>query len=451
MHTSHTLTSLAVPFAALTSLILLTGCPSSAEDEGSTVVDTLSDVVSDSDDQNSLREAIAVALERGEAVTFEDGLMGTISLDSAITIAGSITITGPGQDVISIDGKGANQIFVLDGPETTISGLTLTNASSSDAGGALLLNSGSLTLTDSTVSKNSAGRGAAIYMRQEGGALTISGSTFSENNASDLGGAIYLLAEGESALPVTITKSTFEQNTSAGNGGAINVGEANVTMTLTECEFTGNAVTGDTNSGGAIKSTSNLVITDSIFKQNTITGNETSGGAISHSGLSNENTLSITGSTFEENSSGGTGGALHTAFSKSVTLTGTTFSKNTSVGDGAGALLGAMDGITVTDSTFSDNSTPRWGGGAMVTTDATFTGTTIQNNSAALGGGLYTGAGITVTLGAGTAVSGNTATNDASVNPAGGGVCNSDSDIVLSGGMVMGNSPDDYCDATRAN
>jgi hypothetical protein len=76
-------------------------------------------------------------------------------------IAGNLTITGPGANVLAISGNKSSSIFSVEsGAAVTISNLTLkdANGSCSNSGGAIC-NAGTLKLDNITLSGNSATKG----------------------------------------------------------------------------------------------------------------------------------------------------------------------------------------------------------------------------------------------------------------------------------------------------
>ena len=98
-------------------------------------------------------------------------------------------------------------------------------------GGAVGSFAGTLTISNSTFSGNSAGKGAGGGIAQvAGGPLTIINSTFSGNSAADAAGAIQI-----TDATTMVTNSTFSLNTSgggAGTGGAIDqLGAGPITVT----------------------------------------------------------------------------------------------------------------------------------------------------------------------------------------------------------------------------
>ena len=196
-----------------------------------------------------------------------------------------LTIDGNGY---TIDAQGLTQIFCCTGKNVTIKNIILKNGFAEDYGGAIY-NRGELTITESTLTKNTAGDGGAIY-NDEYGELTITESTLTKNTA-EYGGAIHNWGE------LTITESTLTKNT-AGDGGAIgNRGE----LTITESTLTKNTAE---YGGGAINNRGELTITKSTLNNNTA---EYSGGAIHNWGE-----LTITESTLTKNTAGN-GGAIYSS------------------------------------------------------------------------------------------------------------------------------------------
>lgn len=172
------------------------------------VVDTLSDV----NDGNysagnlSLREAITVGPNPGnDMISFGPALStGTIRLTGGqLEITGDLTITGPGSGRLRISGENASTVFRFRSGTSFIIGLTISGGLSTGDGGGVR-NDGTLTITNSTISGNTAQKGGGIA---NSGTMTITGSTISGNTAAN-GGGIYN-SEG-----LTIINSTISGNSS---------------------------------------------------------------------------------------------------------------------------------------------------------------------------------------------------------------------------------------------
>src|SRR5262245_15610730 len=230
----------------------------------------------------SLRQAVldANAHPGADTIRFAHRLRGTITLTSGqLDITDDLTIRGPGADGLAISGSDASRVFAITAGVTVgIDQLTITQGRAS-AGGGVLNDGGSLTLSHVVLSDNRAigiagvangfGNGGAIR-NQSGATLAVSHSTFTGNQAlgadggpgvaggTGRGGGIY---NAEAAL--LVTHSTFAGNRAAGrdrgpgagaglSGGAgIENGGSNslTTLTVSDRTFTDNRSAGG--AGGA--------------------------------------------------------------------------------------------------------------------------------------------------------------------------------------------------------
>jgi hypothetical protein len=239
----------------------------------------------------SLREQIAIA-GPCSTITFSiptsdpgyDPATGvyTISLTSGELIVNkNVTITGPGQASLTIDGNLNSGVFVVDANTVVeISGLTVANGKSNIGGG--ILNLGRLTLSNLIVTKSRGkfyGGGVMNFF----GTLALSGVTFSHNR-SNIGGGLYNLGD------LTITKSTFSANHAVGpgaEGGGIDSEDG--TLTIVNSTISGN--TSDYSGGGLL----NCGNTKAILTNVTITDNHAGGTAPSvGGGISQVSSDSIT-------------------------------------------------------------------------------------------------------------------------------------------------------------
>jgi predicted outer membrane repeat protein len=269
----------------------------------------------------SLRQAI-LDTPAGGTVDFQPGLNGTITLmTDELLINKDVTIAGPGADVITINGNDDFRVFEIRAPFTVaITGLTIVNGNSSNGGG--IFNSGTLTVTSSTLARNFAlagdgGSGAGI---SNGGTLFVTNSSL-DGNYADFGGGI-----SNSFGTVTINNSTLSGNTTTLGGSGGGIFNSFGTVTINNSTLSGNSAY----EGGGILNAGTLTVTSS-----TLSGNiANSGGGSSGSGGGIDNTfggtLTITGSTFSRNSARTGGGAISTS-------DGFTHSRNTIIaGNGPG-------------------------------------------------------------------------------------------------------------------
>jgi hypothetical protein len=132
------------------------------------------------------------------------------------------------------------------------------------SGGGIKTIDGSLSVNDSTFSRNNAGdRGGGLHIS---GRVTIENSTFMRNAAAFGGGGIW----NASHHPVDITNSTFSGNSAAFGGGINNSGVGNV-MKISSSTFYRNSAT---KSGGGIQNPDFA----SLQIKNTIVAGSMSGG-----------------------------------------------------------------------------------------------------------------------------------------------------------------------------
>ncbi|MEO8391953.1 MAG: right-handed parallel beta-helix repeat-containing protein, partial [Chloroflexota bacterium] len=213
----------------------------------------------------SLREAINAANSAGGANTISfSGLFSsaqTITLTSNLPgLSSNITITGPGANLLTIDGANAHQVFFTGGGTTvSISGMTITHGSTNFAG-------------------------AAIFSDSD---VNVDGVAFTSNTATANGGAAIWVNNGTT----TVTNSTFSGNTAtSGTGGAINVPSGG-TLFMINSTMTGNSAI----DGGAIAASGPITLINS-----TISGNS----ATSTGGITNGSTSTFTNTIIANNAGG---------------------------------------------------------------------------------------------------------------------------------------------------
>ena len=307
----------------------------------------------------------AVQASGGGTITFD--CAGTITFTGEKVITSDVTIIGNGS--VIFDGNGSTRLFTVNsGASLELIGLTLQNGNSIADGGAIY-SSGTVTITASTLSGNSAGSdesGGAID--SDGGTLTITASTLSGNSATQ-GGAI-----DNDGGTVTITASTLSGN-SATQGGAID--NDGGTVTITASTLSGNSAS----NGGAIDNDGGTInISYTTFSGNAADNDIAVDEGVGRGGAiySKDNSiLNISYSTFSNNIAGpvtGWGGAIF--FSSSGTGVGvftadnSTFYQNRAGGPGGAGWGGALyfsstsgnsTDATITNSTFSENRSNTFG------------------------------------------------------------------------------------------
>ncbi len=209
----------------------------------------------------SLRNAVAGA-PNGTTIRFDSALGGqTITLTSGeISIFNSMTIEASNlAGGIIIDAGGNSRVMEVTNANVTLDSLTLTNGHASGNGGGILLDSSAaLTMTNCTVSANSATSGGG-GIENNGGTLTVNQCTLSGNSTAQNGGGIDVGSDST----VTLYNSTLSGNSASGGGGGIENYQA--TNTLINCTLSGNSAGG----GGGINNYGALTLTNTIVAGNT--------------------------------------------------------------------------------------------------------------------------------------------------------------------------------------
>lgn len=147
----------------------------------------------------SLRQAVINAAS-GDTIDF--AVTGTITIISGrIDIGKSLSIIGPGMDVLSISGNGGNQLFQITGSSTSalISGLTLENTASANLfSGIRVISSADLVLADCRISEHNysvvvQSSGTCEMIRciicENNGSIWVEGATFAMDNCAYIGNA----------------------------------------------------------------------------------------------------------------------------------------------------------------------------------------------------------------------------------------------------------------------
>jgi predicted outer membrane repeat protein len=218
-------------------------------------------------------------------------------------------------------------------------------------GGGVVEAAGTVIITDSVISGNTATYGAGVV--EEGGTLTITNSTISGNQAKAVttpqivnsspdsngaGGGLLQFSNGN----LTVTGTTFSGNTADLNGGAIMIqgGGGGPTATVTNSTFSGNtAGTG----GGAIRSERRAL----SVVNSTLDGNSAPNGANVNlcSGGPQVNPSFCQGTVTLRNSivSGGSSGANCAVAQGTLTSAGNNIDSGTSCGFAAAGDMPATD------------------------------------------------------------------------------------------------------------
>jgi hypothetical protein len=196
----------------------------------------------------SLRQAMIDANATtgvADTINFDLGSAATITLTSSlppITDGAGLTIDGGSAD-ITISGDNQYHVFeVGSGAKLTLSNLTVAHSTAFRGGG--IHNSGTLEVSNSTLSDNRAGgAGGGIY---NAGTATVSNSTLSGNSATLFGGGIDNLGMLE------VSNSTLSDNSAPNGGGIQNGGGATATLknTIVAKSLSGGSCSGIITNGG---------------------------------------------------------------------------------------------------------------------------------------------------------------------------------------------------------
>lgn len=244
----------------------------------------------------SLRQALIDATP-GDTIDFSPTAVPTITLASELVIDKALTISGPGADLQSIINEGG-RVFTINagGAAVTISGLGLTGRGHPQGvnGGAILNAHGALTLdaveisnSSVTAAWNGGGLGGGVYS-PVGSSLTIRNSTLASNQAGK-GGAIYALAQG-----VWIENSTFTGNTVTDSGGAMSI-EMGAWATIQQSTIYNNSA--NIGAGVYVRDRASAEIKNTVAAQNWDRNN---GAPLLNDVDHGNNTVGATGSLFSE-------------------------------------------------------------------------------------------------------------------------------------------------------
>lgn len=226
------------------------------------------------------------------AGTYTLGIAGTgedANATGDLDVTGGLIINGAGAVSTIIDGGSIDRVLeVRPGADVQVNGITIRNGNpGAGFGAAGILNSGTLTLTKSTVTNNTGDNfGGGIY---NVGTMTLTDTTVSDNillgsNLSGGGGGIF------SSGTMTLTRTTVSGNSTIGRGGGIY--NLDQTATITNSTISTNTAL---NGGGIFNRDGTVNLT-----HNTITSNiaaDNGGGVWNYSGTMRFANTIIAGNT----------------------------------------------------------------------------------------------------------------------------------------------------------
>lgn len=295
---------------------MLCCCLHVAQAQTTITVNTLNDDVN-TNGNCTFREALHAA-EEDRAVdacpaghgadTIEFSVTGTIQVKNLGSgwpaLSNSVTITGPGPDLLIIDATDAAfthhilRMYGQTGQEVFhISGLTLQGARGEGAGGISLQNA-MLHLSEASVigNEHTTGSGSGVYIS---GAEAVLEDVYIAGNTGSLGGGMTIWSGSQ----VTARRLTVEANTAHANGGGIFVSGGTTRLVLTESTIAGNQAGG--NGGGLLVRQSGAAEIANV----TISGNQSANNA---GGLAvwESSAMRLHNVTVTDNTAGSAGGGL---------------------------------------------------------------------------------------------------------------------------------------------
>lgn len=251
-----------------------------------------------------------------------------------------VTAFGLSSTATRIDGftiqNGSNSGLYCSSSSPTISNNTISGNTASSYGGGIYLNDNSSpTISNNTISGNETGQGGGIFCFSS--SPTIRNNTINENKASSSGGGIYCW---NNSSP-TISNNTVSRNTAYSGGG--------IFCSYSSPTISNNTINGNKAPlGGGIDCYSS----SSIIINNTISGNETDeGGGI----FCSSSSLTISNNRISENMSTYFGGGI-CCFTSSPTISNNTISGNTASSDGGGIYLDENSSPTISNNIIAFNN-----------------------------------------------------------------------------------------------
>ena len=336
---------------------------------------SFADIINVPADYTTIQAAVDAA-SNGDEILVAPGTYTGTGDEVVNTLGKPITIraTGTPEETI-IDGEGARSVVHYnnsEGPDTIIEGFTITGGSANYGG--LWIAGGSPTITDCTISNNTASSFGGGISCLSDCSPTITDCTITNNNSR----GIYC---SNSSSP-TITDCTISNNTADENGGGIYCGSSGA-ITITGCTISGNtSVNGDNNddqgNGGGIYCSGSgaITISDCEITTNSASGADWGqggdGGGIYCCGSS----PTISGCTIRNNTASSSGGGIWCSGpgfwqcpgESSPTITNCMISNNTADENGGGIDCYSSS-LTISGCTISDNLAGGLGGGLSVASD----------------------------------------------------------------------------------
>ncbi|MBZ0309038.1 MAG: right-handed parallel beta-helix repeat-containing protein, partial [Anaerolineae bacterium] len=303
-------------------------------------INTLEDTPSGCPQTCSLRSAIAAA-QPGDILQFEPTLTGTLHLAQPLVLDKSLRIVGTGSDKITLLAQATGSdpfsiITVQESAVVTLHGLTLTSGQGKKDYGGAITNYGALKLEDITLTDNKGDWGNSIFNT---GTLIMEQSAILNGQA--LQGVTSYSSLYNDRGAVKILDSIFDGNKGGieSQGGIIHIERSlftnhihdavlyawlNTSVTLIDSTIEGNEIIKPYGSPGIVMEIEGSVtVQNSRIKENT-------GSCVLYVKSADE--VRVENSFFASNQSDCDGGALAIVDASNLTITGSTFHGNQSGG-----------------------------------------------------------------------------------------------------------------------
>ncbi len=354
-------------------------------------------------------------------------------------ITGTVVISGNGSTIARSSAPGTPDFRILANSGTlTLDSVIVSNgflqeSISPDQIGGAILNTGVLSITNSTVQSSTNRYGGGVGNR--GGTVYI-GDTLIENNGpvGSNGGGVFNSNEGR----MTIERSVIRNNQASNDGGGVANQQEGILILRDMLVTSNRALSGD---GGGVynRSVAPSVVISSTISQNSADSTNSTGGGIANHASDRDSALTIQYSHILTNTSGSIGGGIaslvNSDFKADLVVSHSEITGNRAVGSPDLPGTGLGGGVANLNFLGAGNST-----GLM-----TITHSTIRHNEAVNGGGVgnaVTGATGPVTIKTAvdsSAIYSNTATGTGDQRGNGGGIANVDATLDMINSTLSNN------------
>ena len=366
---------------------------------------------------------------------------GTVTVDAYAELTGNAAVNGAA-------------MYIRGGTVTVDADAELTGNSARENGGAVYIDGGMLNLNSAHVTGNSANHGGALYVVNYnnnikpsvtiGGA--IGGANEGEANTATDGGAVYVQS-GTLTVKGTILGNTASGN-GGGNGGGLCVNGGIVTL---ENDSTiGGAEAGSGNSaanGGGVYKAAGTLNLEGAITGNTASNNggglftvndQTVGGSVTNNTASvngggiyaGGGTLTATAAITGNTATTGNGGGVYQA-SGTYNLNGGSVSNNTAIAGNGGGICALNVTTTVSGAVLAGNAASQGNGGALY----------MEGGSVMVQGGPLSRVEDTETVNAvARSLIGGTEEGSGNTANAGGAIYASSGSVTIANGDIIGNS-----------